>query len=394
MLGGKRAAGWLLLLLVLLGSGYALWQRAGTQEADSKANKTAGKGKPDVPVLVAVAETRDMPVVLDLVGRAEALESVTLRARVDGQVASVAFAEGQAVQSGQELLRLDAADFTARLRQAEANLARDQANLAKARADVSRYTALADQGFVSSEKVGEVTAVLQAAEATVKADQAALDLARMQLGYTVIRAPFAGLVGARLVFPGAAVKMNETELAVVNRVQPLYVSFAVPEKYLPQLRTRLAAGTLGVSVRIPGEAGPGLSGELGFLDNAVDTASGTIRMKARLANRDGHLTPGQFLDVSLVLDTLRDVVTVPAEAVQQGPEGNFVYVVEKDLSVRQQAVDLALTREGRAALGGGLAAGQTVVTDGHSRLSPQARVKIREAVSQANAPQGAASQPD
>lgn len=394
MAGRKRVAGWLVLLLVLLGSGYALWQRAGSQETDGKANKTAGKGKPAVPVLVAVAETRDVPVVLDLVGRAEALESVTLRARVDGQVASVAFTEGQAVQSGQELLRLDAADFTARLRQAEANLAREQANLAKARADVGRYTALADQGFVSSEKVGEVTALLQAAEATVKADQAALDLARLQLGYTVIRAPFAGLVGARLVFPGSAVKMNETELAVVNRVQPLYVSFAVPEKYLPQLRVRLAAGTLGVSVRIPGEAGPGLSGELGFLDNAVDTASGTIRMKARLANRDGHLTPGQFLDVSLVLDTLRDVVTVPAEAVQQGPEGNFVYVLETELSVRQQAVDLVLTREGRAALGGGLAAGQTVVTDGHSRLSPQARVKIREATPQANAPQVAAPQPD
>ncbi len=371
MAGTKRLIGWSMLALAAAGAGYWWWQRPAAPEA-------RGKDTPQVPVLVARAETRDMPLTLDLVGRAEAYESVTLMARVDGQVAAVAFSEGQHVEAGQVLVRLDDGDFAAKLRQAEANLARDQANLAKARADVTRYTALKDQGFVSAEKVDEVRAVLAAAEATVKADQAAVDLARLQWGYTAIRAPFAGVVGARLVFPGSAVKMNETQLAVVNRVQPLYLSFAVPEKYLGQLRTRLRQGVLQVAARVPGEAGPGVAGELRFLDNAVDATTGTIRMKAVLANRDERLTPGQFLDVSLVLETLKDAVTVPMEAVQQGPEGSFVFVVKADQTTEQRPVRLALSRDGVAALGEGLAAGETVVTDGHSRLTPKSKVKIKE----------------
>ncbi|MEW5768954.1 MAG: efflux RND transporter periplasmic adaptor subunit [Pseudomonadota bacterium] len=369
----KRLLGGALLVLVLGGAGYAWMQRppAAPQEAKSKE-------KPPVPVLVARAEARDVPVTLDLVGRAEAYESVTLKSRVDGQVAEVGFAEGQQVRAGQVLLRLDPADFAARLRQAEANLARDQANQAKARSDVARYAALQAQGFVSAEKVEEVRAALAAAEATVKADQAAVDLARLQLGYTVIRAPFAGVVGARLVYPGAAVKLNDTPLAVVNRVQPLFVSFAVPEKYLGRLRARLRGGALKVAVRVPGEVGDAGEGEVRFLDNAVDAATGTILMKAVLANRDERLAPGQFLDVSLVLETLKGAVTVPMEAVQQGPEGSFVYVVQADQGVRQRPVRLALTREGVAALGAGLAAGEMVVTDGHSRLTPKSRVKIRD----------------
>jgi multidrug efflux system membrane fusion protein len=370
----KRLSGGFLLALVLVGAAYWGLQRPAREDGgDAKP-----KDKPPVPVLVSRAETRDMPVTLDLVGRAEAYESVTLKARVDGQVMTVAFTEGQHVQAGQVLVRLDEGDFAALLRHAEANLARDQANLAKARADVARYTALKEQGFVSHEKVDEVRAVLAAAEATLKADQAALDLARLQLDYTAIRAPFAGVVGARLVFPGTAVKENETPLAVVNRIQPLHVSFAVPEKYLGQLRDRLRQGALQAAVRVPGETGGGVIGEVRFLDNAVDAASGTIQMKAVLANREERLTPGQFLEVHLTLETLRDVVTVPMEAVQQGPEGSFVYVVKADQTAEQRPVKLVLTRDGVAALAEGLAAGETVVTDGHSRLTPKSRVKIKE----------------
>lgn len=374
MPGTKRLMGWFVFALVVGGAGYWFWLRpAGEGKPEDKP-----KDKSPVPVLVAQAETRDVPVVLDLVGRAEAYESVTLKSRVDGQVAAVDYTEGQHVKAGQVLVRLDTGDFAAKLRQAEANLARDQANLAKAVSDVSRYTALKAQGFVSDEKVEEVRAVLAAAEATVSADRAAADLARLQLGYTVIRAPFAGVVGARLVFPGSAVKVNDTQLALVNRVQPLYVSFAVPEKYLPQLRARLRQGAIQVSARVPGEAGPVVVGEARFLDNAVDAASGTIQMKAVLANRDERLTPGQFLDLSLVLETLQDVITVPMEAVQQGPEGSFVYVVQPDQTAKQRPVKLALAREGRAALSEGLAAGETVVTDGHSRLTPKSKVKIKQ----------------
>ncbi|MCP5277603.1 MAG: efflux RND transporter periplasmic adaptor subunit [Thiobacillus sp.] len=371
MVGTRRLIGWFILALALAGAGYWLWSRPA-------GNGKVKKDKPPVPVLVARAEAHDMPVTLELVGRAEAYESVTLMARVDGQVVAVDFAEGQHVRGGQVLVRLEDGDFVARQRQAEANLARDQANLGKARADVTRYAALKDQGFVSSEKVDEVRALLAAAEATVRADQAAVDLARLQWGYTVIRAPFDGVVGARLVHPGTAVKVNDTQLAVVNRVQPLHVGFAVPEKYLGPLRNRLGQGALKVTVGVPGEAGPVVEGSVRFLDNAVDAATGTIRMKAVLANQDERLTPGQFLDVNLVLETLRDVVTVPAEAVQQGPEGSFVYVVQPDQTARQQPVKLALTRDGRAALREGLAAGDTVVTDGHSRLTPRSKVKIKE----------------
>jgi membrane fusion protein, multidrug efflux system len=376
MAGTKRLMGWFILALVMAGAGYWAWSRPAGETADKA--KDNAKEKPPVPVLVASAEARDMPVTLELVGRAEAYESVTLKARVDGQVAAVDYIEGQHVKAGQVLVRLDEGDSAARLRQAEATLARDQANLAKAKSDVSRYSALRNVGFVSEEKVDEVRAVLAAAEATVKADQAAVDLARLQLGYTLIRAPFAGVVGARLVFPGSAVKLNDTPLAVVNRVQPLYLSFAVPEKYLGQLRSRLHQGGIKVSAQVPGETGAGVEGDVRFLDNAVDAATGTIQMKAVLANREEHLTPGQFLSVSLILGTLKDVVTVPMEAVQQGPDGSFVYVVQPDQTARQRPVKLALTRDGRAALIEGVAAGETVVTDGHSRLTPKSKVKIKD----------------
>jgi len=287
--------------------------------------------------------------------------------------------EGQKVRAGQPLVRLDAGDFAARLRQAEANLAQSRAALAKARADVTRAEALRQQGFVSVEKVEEVAAQAAVAEAGVQADQATVDLARLQLGYTVIRAPFAGVVGAKKVFPGATVKVNETELVVINRVQPVQVSFAVPEKYLPQLRPKLGGQGLPVTVQVPGAIGPGTPGRVGFMDNAVDAATGTIRMKAPLPNRDEALTPGQFVDVILTLETLTDAVTVPAEAVQQGPMGSFVYVVREGQSVQQRAVALVLAREGVAVIGSGLVAGEQVVTDGHSRLTPKSKVKIREA---------------
>lgn len=375
MTGAKRLGVWMALALAA-GGGYWFW--LGPAGKGDGRQGPQGRDNLPVPVLVARSQARDMPVTLDLVGRAEAYESVTLMARVDGQVTAVPFTEGQRVEAGQVLARLDERDFAARLRQAEANLARDQANLVKARGDVVRYAALKEQGFVSAEKVDEVRALAAAAEATVAADRAALDLARLQLDHTVIRAPFAGVVGARLVFPGATVKVNETGLAVVNRVQPLFVSFAVPEKYLGQLRTRLSRGGLGVRVRVPGESGPGAAGELRFLDNAVDSATGTIRMKALLANRDEGLTPGQFLDVTLALETLKNAVTVPAEAVQQGPEGSFVYVVKADQTTEQRPVELALSREGVAVLAAGLAAGETVVVDGHSRLTPTSRVKIKD----------------
>jgi membrane fusion protein, multidrug efflux system len=374
--GSMKKAGWIFLLLAaaVVAGGARYWL---IDNQDDRAGRDA-QGKPPVPVALAIAEVRDMPLLLEVVGRAEAFESVTLMSRVEGQVAAVEYAEGAHVRKGQVLVRLDQADFEAKLRQAEANLARNQAQLAKARADLTRYASLRDQDYVSAEQLGEVEAAAAAAEATVKAERAAVDLARIQLNYTVIRAPFAGVVGARLVFPGTAVKVNETPLLVVNRVQPLYVSFAVPEKYLARLRAALASPPLKVTVSVPGQASSRYEGEVRFLDNVVNTAAGTIQMKATLANKEERLTPGQFINVSLTLDILRDAVTIPAEAVQEGPEGTFVYTVKPDQSAEMRPVEVAATLQGRAAIARGLQAGETVVTEGQLRLSPGAKVKPKQ----------------
>ena len=365
-----------LLLLIALAAGAAYWSRAPEKASDKASDKTK-RAPPPVPVTVAQAVARDLPVMLEVVGRGEAYETVTLRSRVDGQVLEVPFAEGRPVAAGALLLRLDPADFQARARQSEANLARDQALLDKARADVARYQSLLEQQFVSQEKVAEMRANAAAAAAVAQADRAALELARLQLSYTHIRAPFAGVAGAKLVYPGATVKINETALAVINRVRPLYVSFAVPEKHLPAIRAAQARGVLKVAVGVPGDRQALSEGSVVFLDNAVDPATGTLRMKAEIANADLKLAPGQFLSVSLLLSTLRDAVVVPAEAVQQGPDGAFVYVLNADGGVQMRRVEVAQVRDGQAAIGKGLASGETVVTDGHSRLTLGAKVKVK-----------------
>jgi len=370
----KTRTGVVLSLLVLAAGGGAYGYFV-TAKQDA-ARKPAA---PAVPVALIQAARGDVPLRLDVVGRAEAYEAVTLRARLDGQVAKVVFTEGQHVKPGDVLLHLDPADYEARLRQAEAAQARDQAQLTKARRDVERYQALRAKGFVSEEKVGEVKTAAEAQESTVKAAQASVDLARLQLGYTTVRAPIAGVVGARLVAPGAAVKINDTVLAVINRRQPLYVSFAVPEKHLPRLRAGIRGGNLKVAVTVPGGGGPGHAGTARFLDNAVDTATGTIQLKAVLPNADEALTPGQFLNVGIVLDTLHDVVTIPAEALQQGQDGSFVFVVTAEGVAQPRPVEVAAVQSGTAAIAKGLAAGETVVTDGQLRLAAGTRVQSKDA---------------
>lgn len=360
-------------LAVVIAAGY--WY----QSARSNGASGAAKTPPRVPVTVAKAVTADIPVLLEVVGRAEAYESVTVKSRLDGQVASVMYTEGQHVKQGDVLVKLDPGDFEARLQQADANLAKDEAQLAKARTDVERYVALKARGFVSEEKVNDVRTAEAAALATVKADKAALELARLQLTYATLRAPFSGVVGARLVFPGSAVKVNDTALVVVNRVQPLYVTFSVPEKHLPRLHAALERGQLTAVVTIPGSKEQSFEGSVKFIDNAVDTATGTIQMKAVLENRQEILTPGQFLNVTMRLDTLADAVVVPTEAVQQGADGNFLFVVKENETVEPRKIQIAATSGNLAAIAKGVAAGETVVTDGQLRLAPGTAVQIKSA---------------
>lgn len=334
--------------------------------------------QPPVPVTAAKAAARDIPVTLQVVGRAEAFESVSIKSRVDGQVAAVLFTEGQHVSQGDVLIRLDPTDFAARLQQAEATAARDEALIAKTRADTARYTALKERNFVSDEKVNDIRTNEAAATANLRASRAAVEVARLQLSYATIRAPITGIVGARLVFPGSAVKANDVTLAVVNRVRPLLVTFAVPEKHLPQLRAGRKAGELKVDISEPADAAKRFEGTVRFMDNAVDASTGTIQLKAELPNQDEALTPGQFLNVTLVLDTLKQAVSVPTNAVQQGADGNYLYVIKGDAGVEMRRVEAVATDNGFTAVRGDVQVGDDVVTDGHLRLLPGAKVRVRD----------------
>lgn len=345
--------------------------------SDSKAKKKPPT--PPVPVVTAKAEARDIPVELKVVGRAEAFESVTIKSRVDGQVASVHFSEGQHVKKGDVLIRLDPSDYSARLAQAEGTAVRDSALLAKTRADTQRYSALRERNFVSEEKVNDIRTNEAAATANQKASAAAAEVARLQLSYTTIRAPISGTVGARLVFPGTSVKVNETVLAVVNRPNPLLVAAPIPERHLPRLRAAMKNGGLPVDVSLPSDRSQAFRGSVRFIDNAVDTATGTVLIKAEIANPDEKLTPGQFLNLSLILETLKDAVTVPNEAVQQGAEGNYIYVAKEDGTVENRNVQVLAAHEGYSAIGKGIQLGETVITDGHLRLTPGAKIKAKGA---------------
>lgn len=344
--------------------------------SDNGAKKKAEQ--PPVPVTAAKAVAKDIPVTLQVVGRAEAFESVAIKSRVDGQVAAVLFTEGQHVNQGDVLIRLDQTDFAARLQQAEATAARDEALIAKTRADTARYTALKERNFVSEEKVNDIRTNEAAATANLRASKAAAEVARLQLSYATIRAPITGVVGARLVFPGSAVKANDVTLAVVNRVRPLLVTFAVPEKHLPQLRAARQEGEMKVDVSEPGNTSRRYEGSVRFIDNAVDASTGTIQLKAELPNQDEKLTPGQFLNVTLVLDTLRQAVSVPSNAVQQGADGNYLYVLKDDASVELRRIEALASKDGLTAVRGNVQAGDTVITDGHLRLVPGAKVKVRD----------------
>ena len=364
-----------ILIVIALAIGGAAFQYFFPRAAanSGKATRTAAA----IPVLVAKAQIQDVARVLELVGRAEAYQSVTLKARVDGQVAALPFLEGQAVAAGDVLVRLDPADFNARLQQAEANLTRDQAQLAKAERDVDRLLSLKGRGFVSDQQLADARVTVDALAATARADRAAVESARLQRNYATIKAPFAGIIGAKQVSPGAAVKANDTALAVLNQVKPIYVTFAVPERHLPRLQAALRVEPLPVTVTVPGERGQRFPGVARFLDNAVDPTTGAIQMKATVPNESQTLTPGQFLNIGLTLDTLPTAVTIPAVAVQQGPVGSFVFVVKPDTTVETRPVTVALLQADTAVIGQGLREGETVVTDGQLRLSPGAKVQIK-----------------
>lgn len=354
------------LALVAVGIRFA-WHR----DAPAAAGKHAASV---VPVQVAVARQGNLDLSLQLVGRAEAWSTVTLRAQVSGQLESLAFKPGSRVKKGQLLAQLDTRLLRAQLDQARGAVARDQAQLKKAQADRQRYADMLKKGYVSKADFDTYQANLAVAQATLQGDRAAQELAQANLDYARIVAPFDGITGAPLVWPGAQVSAQATDIVVLNQVQPIRVAFNLPEASLGAVRAALARGPVTVHATVPG-AKP-LAGTLQFVDNAVDNTTGTILLKARFDNADMRLTPGQFVQVTLPTTRIAEAVTVPVVALQSSSRGSFVFVVEPDETVTQRYVTPGPVAAGQQVIAKGLKAGERVVTEGQMLLVEGAKVRV------------------
>ncbi len=333
-----------------------------------------GEGGP-VPVSLVTLEPRIVPIQLRLVGRAEAFSTVSLRSQLDAQILSVEFRPGEPVRKGQTMMVLDDRLPKSQAAQARANLARDQANLQKAIADLKRSEELVEKGFVSSAQVDAARAAMASLKAVVEADRAAIEMATTQLGYTRVTAPIDGIAGNILAFAGNIVRANDTPLVVINQVQPINVSFSLPEMRLADIRAADGNGprALTVTARIPGDDRDPLTGQLSFVDNAVDPTTGTIALKAQFANEARRMTPGQFVEVDMRLREIRDAIVIPSEALQTGPSGTFVYVARADGTVEIRPVQTSPGEGPTLIVTKGLKAGERVVVDGQLRLTPGAR---------------------
>ena len=335
--------------------------------------KAARGGPPPVPVTVGQAVQKAVPVSFRAIGHVEPIETVAVRARIGGELQRVWFEEGQFVAAGATLFTIDPRPYQAALAQAEAGLARNQALVVKAEADIARYAGLVKQDYVTKEQYDQITANAAALRASLAADRAAVETARLNVAYCTIAAPLSGRTGALAVKVGNLIKANDQTLVTINQTRPIYVTFTVPGEALPELRAR-AAG-VKVKAMLPQE-GASFDGTLTFLDNAIDARTGTLLLKATFANPDEGLWPGQFVEVDVVLGEEAGRVVVPASAVQTGQQGTFVYVVTDAGAAEMRPVKVARLDDREAVIAEGLTGGETVVTDGQLRLVPGARVQV------------------
>lgn len=334
--------------------------------------------KEAVPVLAAAAERRDVPIVVSAIGTAEPFQSVTIKALASGELTRVAVEEGQEVRQGDLLFAIDARPLEAALARAEAELARNRAQLENARVEQKRNEELVAKEYITREQYDRSVTSTAALEATLRADEADVREARLELGYATIRAPLGGRMGKLLVHRGNLVKSNDTVLATINQVRPIKVSFSVPELNLPEVRRRHAEGRLAVDVVPQADPGVRLEGKLAFIDNTVDRATGTIQLRADVPNDDGTLWPGQFVTVRLRLAERPGAIVVPTQAVQTGPQGPFVFVVSAEKKAQMRPVTLGPASDGVVVIEDGVAQGEVVVTDGHLRIAPDSLVDVRQ----------------
>ena len=346
----------------------------------------AGTSPQSVPVAVATAERRDMPVYLSGLGTVTAFNTVSLKSRVDGQIVQVAFQEGQFVRQGDLLLVIDPRPYQVALEQAEANLVRDQAQLKNAKIDLDRYQGLYKDGVVSQQQYDSQTALVGQLSGTVQADQAAIDNAKLQLVYTKITAPVTGRVGLRLVDIGNMVHATDTSpLLVLTQLQPIAVIFTLPEDVLPNVAKHLSKGTLEVDAYSRDDLTKLSTGKLLTIDNQIDLTTGTAKLKAIFDNADNALWPNQFVNAHLLLETRRNATVVPAAAIQRGPQAmTFAYVVRPDKTVEARALKVALTQGTLSVIDSGLSPGEVVVTDGQDKLQNGSRVEPRGAAGASN----------
>ncbi len=379
---GGRLGMLLLSLLVIGGVGATFWYRStpGTDAARAKARAEA------IPVLAAMAKKADVPIYLDGLGTVQAFQTVTVKPQVDGKLIEMHFTEGQDVKAGDVLAKIDPTTYQAALDQALGKMAQDQATLANARVDLVRYQKLALTAYTTAQQADTQKALVAQLEAQTRQDQAQIDNARAQLSYTTLTAPIDGRTGIRQVDAGNIVHASDpTGIVVITTLKPISVVFTLPQQALPQVARAMREGKPTV-LATNQNAGPGREGDaldrgtLTVLDNQVDPATGTIKLKATFPNPDLKLWPGGFVGVRLHVDTAHDAITVPDASIQRGPRGSYLYVIGEGDTVTRRDVTVGHEDAQTAIITDGLKAGERVVTDGASRLSDGSKVRITEPV--------------
>ena len=360
-------------ILVLVGTAGLSWHLM----RDSAPAVASTASEPAVPVVAESVHAQDVPIYLTGIGTVQAFNTVTIRTRVDGQIDKVAFVEGEDVKAGDLLAQIDPRPFQAQLEQAQAQRASHEAQLADAKIDLQRFTNLAQRGAATQQSVDTQKALVAQLEANVQADQAAIDNANVQLGYTAITAPISGRTGMRLVDQGNIVHAtDQTGLVVLTQIEPISLVFSLPEDELPEVAHAMTEGPLKV-VAFSGDGRTKLAeGTLALIDNEIDQTTGTMRLKATFPNKDHALWPGQFVNAWLYLTVRHDGLTVPAAVVQRGPQGTYAYVIKPDSTVEMRPIAVAQLRDGIALIDSGLSVGERVVVDGQYKLRPGARVDI------------------
>lgn len=330
-----------------------------------------------VPVEVASVTRISAPVVVQANGIVEPLQSVQVRAQVGGTLTQVTFHEGDMVTAGQVLFRLDSRPFEAALRQAQAAVARDRAQADNAKRDADRYKALVAKDYVTKSQADQAEATASALSSTLEADQAAEESARLSLAYTTIRAPITGRTGSLLVKEGNLVSANSSPLVLINQLQPILVRFPVPQRDFAALQRRAAQGPVPVRATASDSTPIAEAGQLTFIDNAVDSLTGTVTAKARFLNGGRQLWPGEYVNVTVELEVQPNVLAIPSQAVQTGPDGNYVFVVDDTKSARMRPVSSGRVVGDQTIIDKGLTAGEVVVVDGQSRLIPGSKVDVK-----------------